>query len=163
MQFTAFWRIFTGRAQAKVAPTGNLTLQTFRGEGSRESRNSGRLSSHSHSERNRAHRSSGGIATQAVILQKLGRLFTHSHGHRHEQLAGGAAVSLHAMRPLLQAGVTPCTVQTPNSQTRHPPPPTRAGSGGGDKSEPLLLGRGTVTRSLKNEVNVSVAPSCPTL
>ena len=122
MQFTAFWRIFTGRAQAKAAPTGNLTFQTFQGEGSRESRNSGHLSSHSHRERNRAHHSSRGIATQAVILQKLGRLFTHSHGHRREQLARAAAVSLHAMHPLLQAGVTLCMVQTPNSQTRHPPP-----------------------------------------
>mgnify|MGYP006996382904 CR=1 FL=1 len=141
MQFTAFWRIFTGRAQAKAAPTGNLTFQTFPGEGSRESRNSGHLSSHSHRERNRAHHSSRGIATQAVILQKLGRLFTHSHGHRREQLARAAAVSLHAMRPLLQAGVTlhGTNAQFPN-QT--PSTPTRAGSGHRDKSEPLLLAEG---------------------
>ena len=91
MQFTAFWRIFTGRAQAKAAPTGNLTFQTFQGSG--ESRNSGRLSSRSHSRRNCAHCSSRGITTQAAVLQKLGRLFTHPHGDRREQSAGGAAAS----------------------------------------------------------------------
>ena len=137
MQFTAFWRIFTGRAQAKAAPTGNLTFHTFRGSG--ESRNSGRLSSRSHSRRNRAHCSSRGITTQAAVLQKLGR-FTHPHGDRREQSAGGAAASPCATRSLLQASVTPCAVQTPDSRTRHPSPPARAGSGGGDKSEPPLLG-----------------------